>query len=148
MAKEILLMYNAMDDLIDWLFDFAKKKNIAIIVEDDWHSDWPSQAQKDFRCVMYNPNWLPVCERPVSLAHEIGHVLADDPVDSKVFSNVVKEKAEDSGNQYAVLLLLEYCRTHDITFETKAQLAECFRIPSNMMHNVDRAITYFPLTVI
>lgn len=40
------------------------------------------------------------------------------------------------------MLLLDYCRTHDITFETRQQLIEAFRIPISMTESVDRATNF------
>ena len=141
MRKKVMLM-NKTEDLIEWLKGVAKEHNITVLTESQWPSDWVPQSQIELRCVWYNPNWFPACERPLTLAHEIGHILSGDEVSLSCNYCSVNEKAESDGDLIAIMLLLDYCRTHDITFETKQQLIEAFRIPISMTESVDRATNF------
>ena len=136
------MLMNKMEDLIEWLKGVAKEHNITVLTESQWPSDWVPQSQIELRCVWYNPNWFPACERPLTLAHEIGHILSGDEVSLRCNYCSVNEKAESDGDLIAIMLLLDYCRTHDITFETKQQLIEAFRIPISMTESVDRATNF------
>ena len=131
-----------MNDLIDWLLSIASKHDIRVKIEDNWQSNWPSQGSASFKLILYNPNWLPVYERPISLAHEIGHVLSkcEDPNPITAYS--VDEKIEDIGNEIAVHLILDYCKQNDISFESKQQLIDAFDIPYYMTHNLDNELSH------
>ncbi|MCR1879136.1 hypothetical protein [Limosilactobacillus reuteri] len=133
---------NEMEDLIEWLRGVAAENNITISVENQWPSDWVPQSQNEMRHIWYNPNWLPIRERPLTLAHEIGHILSGDEVSFSCNYCSINEKAEGDGDLIAIMLLLDYCRTHDITFETKQQLIEAFQIPTSMTESVDRATNF------
>ncbi|MBB1095221.1 ImmA/IrrE family metallo-endopeptidase [Limosilactobacillus agrestis] len=133
---------NDMEDLIEWLRGVATEHNITVFTESQWPSNWVPQSQIEMRCVWYNPNWFPACERPLTLAHEIGHILSGDGPSNSCNYCSVNEKAESNGDLIAIMLLLKYCRTHDITFETKQQLIEAFKIPTSMVKSVDRATDY------
>ena len=119
------MLMNKTEDLIEWLKGVAKEHNITVLTESQWPSDW-----------------VPACERPLTLAHEIGHILSGDEVSLSCNYCSVNEKAESDGDLIAIMLLLDYCRTHDITFETKQQLIEAFRIPISMTESVDRATNF------
>ena len=133
---------NEMEDLIEWLRGVAAENNITISTENQWPSDWVPQSQNEMRHIWYNPNWLPTRERPLTLAHEIGHILSGDDVSLSCNACTVNEKAEGDGDLIAVMLILKYCRTHNITFETKQQLVDAFKIPASMIKSVDRATNY------
>lgn len=138
---------NEMEDLIEWLRGVAAENNITISTENQWSSDWVPQSQIELRRVWYNPNWLPAYERPLTLAHEIGHILSDDAAKINCNHCSVSEKAEGDGDLIAVLLILKYCQTHDITFETRQQLIEAFKIPASMVKSVDRATNFTLFTM-
>lgn len=101
-----------MDEVIDWLLAYCRHHGITVVTCCEWPHDWPSQANPKERLVLYNPNWQPVNERPFTLAHEIGHIIDQDPPAYACEYVSVCEKYESSGNRTAISLLLRYSRTH------------------------------------
>lgn len=130
-----------MDDLIEYLFDVMKEKHINYRIGNDWHKDWPSAANPDINLVIYNPNWEPIYERPVQLAHEIGHVLAHHPCKNQCETVNVDDRYEEEAHEIALRLILDYIADNDIKFETKQQLIDYFGIPDNMLYPLDRLLS-------
>lgn len=129
-----------LDDLIDWLYKKAKSLEIKVLIGYNWDSDWPSQADTQNKIIFYNPNWLPKNERPFTLAHEIGHVIAQSPNYNTLNSGCFNQKIESEANLIAIQLILEYIKLNDLSFETEEQIAETFAIPDSMISDLNKAI--------
>lgn len=129
-----------LDDLIDWLYKKAKSFEIKVLIGYNWDSDWPSQADTQNKIIFYNPNWLPKNERPFTLAHEIGHVIAQSPNYNTLNSRCFNQKIESEANLIAIQLILEYIKLNDLSFETEEQIAETFAIPDSMISDLNKAI--------
>ncbi|HAT53943.1 MAG TPA: ImmA/IrrE family metallo-endopeptidase [Lactobacillus sp.] len=68
-----------MENLFDSLLEYAKNKHITIIQSNVLSPTTPPAANPALRKVLINLNWEQKNQIPFQLAHEIGHVLNDDP---------------------------------------------------------------------
>ena len=128
-----------MDEVIDWLLAYCRHHGITVVTCCEWPHDWPSQANPKERLVLYNPNWQPVNERPFTLAHEIGHIIDQDPPAYACEYVSVGEEYESSGNRTAISLLLQYSRTHGWYFQTPEALMQTFGIPQSFIVDAEWA---------
>lgn len=136
-------MYNAqMNDVVDWLLGVCKKLNIKVMVSPSWLNDWPSRSLASLRLIYYNPNWNPRYELPISLAHEMGHVITKSPDYNQLNAEAFNLKIEDAADVIAIQLILKYINLHDLRFETEMQLAEAFAIPDYMLHDLDLVVKH------
>ena len=93
-------MYNAqMNDVVDWLLGVCKELNIKVMVSPSWLNDWPSRSLASLKLIYYNPNWNPRYELPISLAHEIGHVITKSPDYNRLNAEAFNLKIELQVNQ-------------------------------------------------
>lgn len=129
-----------IDDIIDWLLSKCKSLNVDVMIQSDWPSSWPSQGSGDLGLILYNPNWEPAIERPITLAHEIGHVVSNDPARNPLNSYSVNEKIEDGANIIAMELILQYIQSNDLSFDNRQQLSDTFAIPCSMLNDLNKAI--------
>nr|WP_302426765.1 ImmA/IrrE family metallo-endopeptidase [Limosilactobacillus mucosae] len=118
-----------MDEVIDWLLAYCKRHGIIVLTRAEWPSSYVSTALPDQRLILYNPNWQPSSERPFILAHEIGHIIDQDPPAYPCEYVSVGEKCESSGNRTGIELLLQYSQTQDWHFKTPENLMQAFGIP-------------------
>ncbi|MBB1063162.1 ImmA/IrrE family metallo-endopeptidase [Limosilactobacillus fastidiosus] len=136
-------MYNTqMNDVVDWLLKLCKNLNIKVTLSPSWLSNWPSRSLASLRLIYYNPNWNPRYELPISLAHEMGHVITESPDYNQLNSEVFNLKVEDAADVIAIQLILKYINLHDLHFETETQLAETFAIPYYMLHDLDLVVKH------
>lgn len=136
-------MYNTqMNDVVDWLLGVCKDLNIKVMVSPSWLNNWPSRSLASLRLIYYNPNWTPRYELPISLAHEMGHVITKSPDYNRFNAEAFNLKIEDAADLLAIQLILKYIKLHDLRFETEMQLAETFAIPDYMLHDLDLVVKH------
>lgn len=129
-----------MEDVIDWLLDYAKDHHIVVRCYDDAPHNWPSTSAAPHRLILFNPNWEPINECVIQLAHEIGHVEAHHPGKNACNAPSVDETYESEANRIAINLILQYAVQNDLCFDNKQQLMDCFDIPAKMMAEYDHEI--------
>lgn len=131
-----------MNEVIDWLLEKCRELKIKVINSSEWPKDWPSRSLAILRIIYYNPNWKSSHELPISLAHEMGHVITQSPEFNSLNAESINLKIEDKANLVAIQLILKYIQLHDLNFETEIQLAEAFAIPDYMFHELDFAVKH------
>ena len=73
------------------------------------------------------------------MAHEIGHIIDQDPPAYACEYVSVCEKYESSGNRTAISLLLRYSWTHGWHFQTPEALMQTFGIPQSFIVDAEWA---------
>ncbi|WP_048345036.1 hypothetical protein [Limosilactobacillus mucosae] len=131
-----------MDELIDWLQAYCKNNGITVLSRTEWPASYASAALPDQKLILYNPNWQPSSERPFMLAHEIGHIIDQDPPAYPCEYVSVGEKYESTGNRTGISLLLEYSQTQDWLFKTPEALMQAFGIPQTFRTDAEWAFRH------
>lgn len=115
-----------MNDLIQWLINFAYDHNVSIIATRQLLPNTPSQSDVSNRVVVINMNWYNPMEIPFIFAHEIGHVLCGHVMASP--------KNEIEANRKAINLLIEYCWDNDVYIRNPVRFCEEFGIPLRLSY--------------
>lgn len=131
-----------MDSLIDWLLKFCNDLHIMVIDSSTWSNNWPSRSLASLKLIYYNSNWNPSYELPMSLAHEMGHVITKSPDYNPLNTGAFNLKIENRANLVAAQLILKYIRLHDLCFETEMQLAKTIVIHNEMLMKLDIAVKH------
>lgn len=118
-----------LNDLIEWLVNYAFDNNIGCILTRCLKPETPSSSYGDERIVIVNMNWKHPDEIPFSFAHEIGHILNGDKGVHQ-FSATGSSKEEYHANITGIKLLNLYCQKHDISVNNPVRFCECFGIPN------------------
>lgn len=117
-----------MNDLIEWLVNYAFDHNIGCILTRGLKPETPSASYGDKRLVIINMNWKNHNEIPFSFAHEIGHILNGDKGIHQ-FTATASSKEEYRANIAGIHLLDLYCQNHDLAITNPLQFCELFGIP-------------------
>lgn len=115
-----------MNDLIQWLINFAYDHDISVITTRELKPDTPSQSDVKQRIIVINMNWSNKFEIPFIYAHEISHILCDHLINSPT--------NEIEANQIAINLLTEYCWDNDIYISNPVHFCEEFGIPLRLSY--------------
>lgn len=126
-----------MNDLLQWLTNFALDHDIGVIFTPYFEPTTPSQSNGDYRVVVINSNWHNQNEVPFCFAHEIGHVLNHDSGVNNYSSPSVSSKEEYQANLKAIQLLLLYCKINDIHFQSSIEFCRQFGVPMNYEYMVE-----------
>lgn len=121
-----------MNDLMEWLGNYAFNHNIGYILTHMLAPDMPSTSYGEERLTIINMEWQNKEEVPFSFAHEIGHILNGDKGINKYSSETVSTKEEYHANITALQLLIEYCHNNDIEITNPITFCEKFGIPANL----------------
>lgn len=128
-----------MEDLIQWLLNYSWNQGIGIEVVPYMDPDDPSVCFEQPKLIIYNENWHKTFEKPLMLAHEIGHIICGDAVCYHGNHNG-KMSEECAANKFAIKLLGQYCKENDIYFESAYQFAESFGIPNKCFYLIEEAL--------
>lgn len=135
-------MYTYMEDVLDYLTDYASKHHIRIM----WASlspITPPGSNFEYRSVVMNSNWHNPREFMFQLAHEISHVIHGDKGDVYYYHACFtgKESVEYKANVGAVKLLIPfYCQDTDIQCVNSANFMEAFHVPHYLSSVVSEEI--------
>ena len=135
-------MYTYMEDVLDYLTDYASKHHIRIM----WASlspITPPGSNFEYRSVVMNSNWHNPREFMLQLAHEISHVIHGDKGDVYYYHACFtgKESVEYKANVGAVNLLIPfYCQDTDIQCVNSANFMEAFHVPHYLASVVSEEI--------
>ena len=135
-------MYTYMEDVLDYLTDYASKHHIRIM----WASlspITPPGSNFEYRSVVMNSNWHNPREFMLQLAHEISHVIHGDKGDVYYYHACFtgKESVEYKANVGAVKLLIPfYCQDTDIQCVNSANFMEAFHVPHYLSSVVSEEI--------
>lgn len=123
---------DSMNDLVNYLLNFAFDQGIGSILTKEPAPDFPSCAISENRMIIINLNWHHPYELPFIIAHEIAHVLEGDPGTCYYSSSTTRIKAEGRANERAIELILNYCHAYDIPVSNSVAFCEQFGIPTEL----------------
>ncbi|WP_040468851.1 hypothetical protein [Limosilactobacillus gastricus] len=118
-----------MNDLIQWLINYAYDRNVSIIATRQLLPNTPSQTNVSNRVVVINMNWYNPIEIPFIYAHEISHALCGHVMASP--------KNEIEANRKAVDLLIRYCQENNIYINNSVEFCEGFGIPLRLGYLIE-----------
>ncbi|WP_048705231.1 ImmA/IrrE family metallo-endopeptidase [Companilactobacillus ginsenosidimutans] len=118
-----------MDELLEFLFNYAIDHGIGFVMMKDAKPNWPSVSVPDSGLIFINRNIANQNELPFQVAHEIGHMICNEDYPQSNVSNTVKLKCEKQANEFAIELLLKYCRFTDNEIENPLEFMNEFDIP-------------------
>lgn len=125
-----------MDNVINYLLNYATKHNIRYKLTEALPSSFPSCAFPKSRRVMINMKWRNPHELPFQIAHELGHVLNGDNGVRYYESFPTRSKTEYQANLTGIRLLLKFCADNDINVDNPLSFAERFGIPEYLENAV------------
>ncbi len=126
-----------MNELMEWLANYAFNHNIGYIFTHQLEADTPSSSDGQQRLVIINMEWKHKSEIPFSFAHEIGHILNGDKGINKFSAKTIGLKKEYRANLTGIDILLEYCDKHDLNFDSPIQFCERFGVPLQLDYLVN-----------
>lgn len=130
-----------MDEVIDWLVNYALDHDIGVIL--DRLNFGPNvSASTDGKNVLVNMNWKNSNEVPFLLAHEISHVLNKDGA-ANYCTATSTTKMESVANNNAIDLLLEYCNACDKQPQTYIDFMKYYGIPVYLDEQTKRRCTLY-----
>ena len=120
------------NNLVQWLMNWAFDRGISVTFSPYLPSSLPHCASASKRKVLMNWKYGNPDEIPFALAHEIGHVVDDDPGIRYYKSATLHDKAEYRANLFGISLLKQYCIAHDISINSAIKFCEVFGIPEKL----------------
>ena len=130
-----------MNDLMEWLMNYALDRGIGFIATKQLKPDTPSQSDCSQRVIVINMNWHNRHEIPFMFAHEIGHILNGDAGVHQYSASSVSIKEEHAADLTGLRLILQYCRENNIAVYNPTQFCECFGVPGVMENAVKYEIS-------
>lgn len=95
-----------MEDLIQYLFDFAFDHNLGV-AQISGKEDFRSLADKSRDLIIINFNWKDKAELAFIIGHEIGHLMEGDVGLSYYCGNTLTSK-ERHADLYSLNLIFDY----------------------------------------
>lgn len=127
-----------MDEVIEYLLNFALSKGYGFILTDKLKPTTPSCANQQQNKIVINTNWTNKNELPFQIAHEIGHMLNGDEGVLYYSSYASHSKIETNADNKAIDLLLNYCIDMDKTTNNYSDFMYYYGIPDYLEQNVRR----------
>lgn len=124
-----------MENLINWLLNYAFDHGIGYVLTDELPSSIPHTASAKRRMILINKHYGNPQEIPFAIAHEIGHVVDGDPGIRYYCSATIHDKDEYRANQFAIKLLKQYCQANDIDCDNQVDFYRRFGIPEKLLEN-------------
>lgn len=120
-----------MDDIVNFLLNYALEKNIGFIAMKKAKPDWPSVAVPEKRMIFINMNWRNQNEIPIQIAHEIGHMLTfENHISYSSGTSTIRLKSERDADVFGVKLILQYALKNDFCFTDIYSFMKQFGIPN------------------
>ena len=126
-----------MNELMEWLANYAFEHDIGYILTNQLAPDTPSSSDGAHRLVIINMKWKNREEIPFSFAHEIGHILNGDKGINKFSAKTIGLKKEYRANLTGIDIFLEYCDKYDLSFDGPVQFCERFGVPLQLDYLVN-----------
>lgn len=120
------------NNLVQWLMNWAFDHGISVTMTSEIKKDLPHCASAAKKAVVINMNYGNKNEIPFALAHEIGHVVDDDPGVRYYSSATLHDKAEYRANVFGIQLIQQYCDHEDIHVSNAVKFCEVFGVPSRL----------------
>lgn len=120
------------NNLVQWLMNWAFDHGISVTMTSEIKKDLPHCASAAKKAVVINMNYGNSDEIPFALAHEIGHVVDDDPGVRYYNSATLHDKAEYRANCFGIQLIQQYCDHEDIHVINAVKFCEVFGVPSRL----------------
>lgn len=122
------------DELLLYLMNYCYDHNIGYEFKNKLPYYTPSISyQIPGNFIMINADWDNEYEIPFMFAHEIGHILTNDPYLFHA-TKIGKIQGEYSANCFAIDLLLQYCEEHNFHFSNYYSFAKSFGIPQKLFY--------------
>lgn len=121
-----------MDDVINYLLNFAMKNKIGFVWTDLLTPYTSSAADCKNREIVINGNWHNKKELPFMIAHEIAHILNKDMGILYFTSNSSKSHIESNANAGAINILVDYCDKLGLSRYNAIKFMDVFGIPANL----------------
>ena len=125
-----------MNDIMEWLSNYAYDNDIGYIMTHYLEPDTPSTSDCDDRLVVVNMEWKNANEVPFSFAHEIGHIMCGDKGKRYFKSENIKDKSEYRANLFAIKLLFKFCSAYGLNFTNPITFCEQFGVPTALEYVV------------
>lgn len=120
------------NDLVQWLMNWAFDHGISVTFNPYLPPSLPHCASAAKRKILMNWKYGNPNEIPFALAHEIGHIVDDDPGVRYYTCATIHDKAEYRANTFGIRLLKQYCTNHDIHIDCSVKFCEVFGIPTRL----------------
>lgn len=120
------------NNLVQWLMNWAFDHGISVTMTSEIRKDLPHCASAAKKAVVINMNYGNKEEIPFALAHEIGHVVDNDPGIRYYSSATLHDKAEYRANYFGIQLIQQYCDHEDIHISNAVKFCEVFGVPSRL----------------
>ncbi|WP_283582888.1 ImmA/IrrE family metallo-endopeptidase [Limosilactobacillus difficilis] len=121
-----------MENLINWLLNYAFDHGIGYVLTDELPSSIPHTASAKHRMILINKHYGNPQEMPFAIAHEIGHVMDGDLGIRYYCSAIIHDKAEYRANVFGIQLIQQYCDHEDIHISNAVKFCEVFGVPSRL----------------
>lgn len=128
-----------MDNVLKYLLNYALENKIGFITIPNAEPDWIPVAIPEKRLILVNMQWHNKKELPFMVAHELGHIMNEQPC-SQYSSNTLLLKAERAADNFAIGLLIKYCQEDNISFNDPYNFMEQFAIPEKYSNQVLNSI--------
>ena len=125
-----------MDEVIEYLLNFALKHGFSFVLTDKLKSSTPSCADPSHNKIIINTNWQNKNELPFQIAHEIGHMINNDKGILYYTSFASHSKIEHSANVKAIELLFNYSVSVDEVASNYNDFMEYYGIPATLESDV------------
>lgn len=124
------------NDAVTYLLNFALEHKIGFDLIPELNPETPSFAVNSNRIIVINVSWHNQRELPFQIAHEISHVLNNDPDVLYSSSPASKTKIEAAANERAIDLLIGYANSVGLYHMDVYKFMEYFALPGNVKTTV------------
>ncbi|MCZ2733612.1 ImmA/IrrE family metallo-endopeptidase [Lacticaseibacillus rhamnosus] len=137
------MMTDFTEDIFKQIVDYGRSHDIGFELSDNLDPYTPSASNPETRWVAINMNWHDQKQLPFHAAHEIEHIIHQDPKELYFFSNA-KTRIEAEANRDAVGLLVPlYFDDIDEEDANLEKFMSAFNIPASMSGIALKAIEKF-----
>lgn len=126
-----------MNDLLEYLMNYALEVGIGVIYDATLPSDAPSISYAKSRIIILNGNWARLIESPFILAHEIGHIMLQHRC-SSLAAPTIKIKMEHEADAFATEIIWNYSKLIDVEYNNVYSFMQAFGIPNRMFDTVSK----------
>lgn len=126
-----------MNDLLEYLMNYALEAGIGVIYDATLPSDAPSVSYAKSRIIILNGNWARRFESPFVLAHEIGHIVLQHRC-SSLAAPTIKIKMEHEADVFATEIIWNYSKLIGVEYNNVYSFMQAFGIPNRMFETVSK----------
>ena len=141
-------MNNKLSDMLTSLLDFAWNHDIGILLSRSMSPDTPSSANPNNRMILINMNTKNQKSIPFQIAHEMSHVLHDDPgvlyfqTNEKNKSQNYRYTFEHAADELALKIIIPtYIHCNDgIVPNNSIRFMDELAIPTSLVNEVNEEL--------